>query len=199
MTFWDERFTGSEYRYGKQPNRFLVDAALRLPAGAKVITAGDGEGRNGVWLAQQGHRVLAVDMSAVGLDKARDLAAERGTEIETLQLDLARYRPEPASVDAVVLIYVHLAPDIRPIIHSHLIRALKPGGLLILECFHPLQLNHRSGGPRDPELLCDLATLATDFGDDLDLVIAWEGEIELDEGPGHQGIAHVVRVLGARK
>lgn len=199
MSFWDERFSGSQYRYGTQPNRFLTEAALRLPAAARVIAAGDGEGRNGVWLAQQGHRVLAVDGSAVGLEKARQLAAERGTQIETLQADLADYAPPPASVDAVVLIYVHLPPDIRPFVHRNLIRALKQGGLFILEAFHRQQLHHDSGGPRDPALLYDLATLAEDFGTDLELVTNWDGQVHLDEGPGHQGIGHVVRVLATRR
>lgn len=199
MSFWDERFSGSEYRYGTQPNRFLTEVAPRLPAGAKVIAAGDGEGRNGVWLAQQGHQVLAVDASAVGLEKARQLASDRGTEITTLQADLAEFAPEPASVNGVVLIYVHLPVSIRTSVHRKLIRALKPGGLFILEAFHSQQLHHDSGGPRDPGLLYELVTLAKDFDADLDLATAWEGEIELDEGPGHQGIGHVVRVLGIKR
>lgn len=199
MTLWDERFSTPDYRYGLNPNRFLVEAASRLPAAARVIAAGDGEGRNGVWLAQQGHRVLAVDASAVGLEKAQRLAARRGVTLETLQADLATFSPEPASADAVVLIYVHMPPAIRRAAHHSLMRALKPGGLLILEAFHPLQLGRGSGGPNDPALLYDIDTLTADFGRDIEVASGWEGEVELDEGPGHQGTGHVVRMLGVRR
>lgn len=198
MPSWDEEFAKPGYRYGTEPNGFLVEMAGRLPRGARVIAAGDGEGRNGVWLAAQGHHVLALDSSSVGLAKARALAEERGVAIDTAVVDLSTYAPEPASADAVVLIYVHMPPAIRRAAHRNLVRALKPGGLIILEAFHHDQLGRTSGGPKDASMLFDLALLAGDFGPDISAVLSFEGEIDLDEGRGHIGSGAVVRFVGVK-
>ncbi|CAI9408838.1 tRNA 5-carboxymethoxyuridine methyltransferase [Pleomorphomonas sp. T1.2MG-36] len=198
MPSWDEEFSKPGYRYGTEPNGFLVETAQRLPKGARIIAAGDGEGRNGVWLASQGHRVLALDASAVGLAKARALAEERGVSLETAVVDLSAYVPEAETADAVVLIYVHMPPAIRRAAHRNLIRALKPDGLIILEAFHRDQLGRSSGGPRDIALLFDLALLAEDFGPDVRAIHSFEGEVELDEGRGHVGRGAIVRFVGAK-
>ena len=96
MNFWDQNYAVPGYKYGTQPNAFLREQATRLPTGAEALVPGDGEGRNGVWLAQQGHRVRSVDGSAVGLQKAQALAAERGVMLATEQVDLAAWQPAPA-------------------------------------------------------------------------------------------------------
>ena len=198
MNFWDERFSEPGYKYGTTANAFLREQAHTLPAGARVLVPGDGEGRNGVWLAQQGHQVKAVDASRVGLDKARALAAERGVALGTELADLADWTPAPASVDAVVLVFVHLPPAIRAGAHRRLAAALRPGGRLILEAFHPRQLGRGSGGPKDVDMLCTLEMLRADFAGQLREELAWEGEVVLDEGPGHQGPAQIVRYVGVR-
>lgn len=198
MPSWDEEFSKPGYRYGTEPNSFLVEMAERLPKGSRVIAAGDGEGRNGVWLAAQGHRVLALDASSVGLAKARALAEERRVPIETAVVDLSTYVPETASADAVVLIYVHMPPAVRRAAHRNLTRALKPGGLIILEAFHRDQLGRSSGGPKDVAMLFELALLAEDFGPDVRAIHTFEGEVELDEGRGHIGRGAIVRFVGVR-
>lgn len=196
MTFWDQAFDSPHYKYGTEPNAFLREQAHRLPPAARVLVPGDGEGRNGVWLAAQGHDVLSVDASAVGLDKARELARQRGVALQTLQADLTAWTPEPASCDAVVLTYVHLPSQVRPTIHRRLARALRPGGWLLLEAFHPGQLAFASGGPRDVDMLYTLAALRNDFAGLLREELGAEVLVNLDEGPGHQGPAQVVRWLG---
>lgn len=110
MNFWDQFFSQPSYKYGTEPNAFLAAHAGRLPAGGRVLVPGDGEGRNGVWLAQQGFQVLSVDGSAVALGKARQLANERNVTLETEHADLADWTPAPSSADGVVLTYVHLPP-----------------------------------------------------------------------------------------
>jgi SAM-dependent methyltransferase len=195
MNFWDQNFSVAGFKYGTAPNAFLVEQAHRLKPGSDVLVPGDGEGRNGVWLAQQGHRVTAMDGSAVGLQKAQALATERGVVLQTEFGDLADWAPAPASFDAVVLTFVHLPPAIRAGAHQRLAAGLRPGGLLILEGFHPRQLQHSSGGPKDPAMLYTPAVLRADFAG-LGEVMSWDGEVVLDEGPGHQGAAHVVRWIG---
>lgn len=109
LNFSDQRFAKPGYKYGIEPDAFLMEQAARLTAPADVLAPGDGEGRNGVWLARQGHRVTAVDYSPVGLQKARDLGRPtRGVAVATVLADLADWTPAPASFDAVVLVYTHL-------------------------------------------------------------------------------------------
>ena len=196
--FWDQRFAEPGYKYGTQPNAWLQAEAHRLAPGSRVLVPGDGEGRNGVWLAQQGHQVQSVDSSSIGLAKARALATERGVAIDTLCADLADWAPPAASVDAVVLVFVHLRPALRATVHRRLAQAVVPGGWLLIEAFHPGQLGRSSGGPKELDMLFTTPLLRADFDGLLDEVFAWEGEVQLAEGPGHQGAGIVTRWLGRR-
>ena len=198
MNFWDQRFAEPGYKYGTEPNAFLSEQAKRLPVGSQVLVPGDGEGRNGVWLAQQGHVVTSVDNSAVGLQKARDLANSRGVMLATERVDLADWQVPAASFDAVVLIYTHLPGTFRQSAHRRLALGLKPGGWMMLEAFHPAQLAHSSGGPKDPDMLYTPEQLSADFDGLVMPELAWQGEVKLAEGPGHQGQAHVTRWVGVR-
>jgi SAM-dependent methyltransferase len=195
VPFWDERYSGEGFAYGTQPNRWLEGQAGVIRPGGRVLSLGEGEGRNAVWLAEQGFSVDAVDASAVGLEKAQELAARRGVRIRTQVDDLATYRPEPGAYDALVLVFVHLPPTIRSLVHAAGARALRPGGVLIIEAFTPLQLGRPSGGPRQADLLYEVATVRSDFPG-VDWLVLEEAEVELDEGPFHRGTAAVVRGVG---
>ena len=195
--FWDGRYAGAEYAYGTAPNVGLVALEPRLPRNASVLMPGDGEGRNGVWLAGRGHRVTVVDQSIEGLRKCAQLASRRGVAVDSVHADLAEYAPGADRFDALVLVFVHLPPAIRHQVHQRLLHALKPGGVLILEGFDRSHLGLPGGGPRDPEWLFDAAMLRADFAGCTDLSIELiDGE--LDEGPYHQGRARVLRVHGRR-
>lgn len=198
MNFWDQRFAEPGYKYGMEPNAFLREQATRLPPASRVLVPGDGEGRNGVWLAEQGHRVTSVDYSAVGLQKAQALAASRGVALTTELVDLADWAPAAGTLDAVVLVYTHLPSAIRQAAHRRLAQGLRAGGWMLLEAFHPEQLGHSSGGPKDVDMLYTPELLDTDFAGWLRCELSWHGEIRLSEGPGHQGQAHVTRWLGQR-
>jgi len=198
MSFWDQRFAEPGYKYGTAPNAFLQQHAQRLAPGSRVLLPGDGEGRNGVWLAQQGHQVTSADLSAVGLQKASALAAERGVALTTLQVDLADWCPEPDSFDAIVLIFTHLPEPMRAGAHRRLAQGLRSGGLLLQEAFHTDQLQHTSGGPKDHAMLYTPAMLEDDFAGLLQPELSWAGEVTLSEGPGHQGLACVTRWIGSK-
>ncbi len=197
MIKWDERFTGESFVFGTEPNRWLESQASRIAPGGRVLCLGEGEGRNAVWLAVQGFRVEAVDGSAVGLEKARRLAAARGVSIDTTVMDLAAFRPAPDPFDAVVLVYLHLPPGLRGAVHRGAEASLRPGGRVIVEGFTPAQLAFTSGGPKQPDMLYTADLLRGDFPG-----VSWdvleESRVELDEGPGHQGPAAVVRGAGRR-
>lgn len=197
MNFWDQQFAVEGYKYGTAPNAFLTEQAHRLAPHSKVLVPGDGEGRNGVWLAGQGHQVTALDASTVGLQKAKALALDRGVSVQLLQADLADWQAD-SLFDAVVLTYVHLPPGLRPHAHRRLAQALRPGGVLILEAFHPLQLGHPSGGPKQTDMLYTLDMLREDFSGLVEDAWAQECETALHEGPGHQGSAAVTRYVASR-
>lgn len=198
MNLWDQRFAEPGYKYGLEPNAFLREQATRLAPVSRVLVPGDGEGRNGVWLAEQGHSVMSVDYSTVGLQKAQALAASRGVALTTELVDLADWAPASSAFDGVVLVYTHLPSAIRQPAHRRLARGLRAGGWLLLEAFHPEQLAHSSGGPKDVDMLYAPALLDDDFAGLLRCELSWHGEVQLAEGPGHQGLAHVTRWLGQR-
>ena len=191
---WDERYQTPEYIFGEQPCQWLIMNQRRLPQSGKALALGDGEGRNGVYLAELGLEVTSVDLSEVGLSKACDLATKRGVTIQTVQADLEHYVLEAESQDLIVSIYCHLPDAIRKLVHERAEVALKPGGLFILEAFHHSQLKYQSGGPKTTDLLYDLDALLDDF-QTLQILEAFDGLCYLDEGARHSGIGHIVRLV----
>lgn len=192
--FWDSRFAEKGYAYGTEPNEFLVSQKHLLKPGLKALAVADGEGRNGVWLAQQGLDVLSVDQSVVGLAKARELAAQRKVSIRTEQTDLTTWKWPEDEFDVVVAIYIHFPPAVRARMHAAMYAALKPGGVLILEAFTPKQLEYKTGGPQDPAMLYTADMLRNDFGMGERLLLE-EVITGLNEGPYHRGQAAVVRLI----
>ncbi|NNE35967.1 MAG: class I SAM-dependent methyltransferase [Rhodothermales bacterium] len=193
---WDQRYSGDEYAYGIEPNQFLESVANRIPKG-KVLCVAEGEGRNAVYLASQGYDVAAVDFSSVGLEKSHRLASHFGVKISTHLSDLADYKFEGQSWEAIVSIFCHLQPDLRKLVHSRIVRALSPGGVLVLEAYTPQQLTYGTGGPPAVELLVTLEELRVDFSG-LEFVIGREVERQVVEGSYHLGPSAVVQIL-ARK
>ena len=168
-TIWDERFSGEHYVYGEKPNAFLVRHTPLLASGARALVPGDGEGRNGVWLARNGMEVLSVDSSAVGLGKAKQLAERHGVTIKSEVADLTSWAWPESIFDAVVAIFLHLPPQTCSDIHAAMLKALKPSGLIILQAFRPEQLGYASGGPKDVSWLT--AVRLTELGCSLKLLI----------------------------
>ncbi len=198
--FWDEKFDGPDYRYGKKPNAFVAEVLPELvEPEAKVLCVGDGEGRNGVWCARQGYETTSLEPSAVGTSKIKALAAEQGVELEVIQDRMPSDEIDEAAFDVVVLTYVHAPEPMRRQIHSACLRALRSGGVVVLEGFTPDQRRNdrTSGGPPKEELMFTAEILRDDFrGAHLELLS--EMTVELAEGDGHRGPADVVRMI-ARK
>jgi hypothetical protein len=78
--------------------------------------------------------------------------------------------------------------------HQKMLRALKPGGVLIMEVFTPEQLQYKTGGPPVKEMLYTAEMLRRDFGE-ADILLLQETLTDLQEGPGHRGTASVVRLV----
>lgn len=197
---WDERYSEPGYAFGDQPNNFLAEQAGALNQGNCLCIA-EGQGRNAVFLAERGLDVTAMDMSAVGLERARELAAARGVQIHTEVGDLADYDFGQERWDNIVSIFVHMVPAMRRDVHRRVAAALKPGGLVLLEAYTPgnLEIADRRGGPGAgmPERFMTLAGLEEDFAG-LDFLVAREVRREVNEGTYHQGESAVVQLL-ARK
>lgn len=196
MTIWNERYNSEGFLFGKEPNRFFKETIDKLCPG-KMLLPADGEGRNAVYAAKTGWEAYAFDASEVGKDKALDLAEQEDVSIDFEVSLIEDYVPEPNSFDAIALIYCHLHPSIRSAFFEKLVESLAPGGTLILEGFRKEQLGLTSGGPKDPEMLYSAEQLATDFAKLSKLTVTRE-TIWLDEGPGHQGEAKVVRLIGKK-
>lgn len=198
---WDERYRGADYVYGTAPNDFLAARiqALNgaLPAAGRVLCLGEGEGRNAVWLAEQGLDVTAVDASGVGLAKARRLAAERGVAIETIHTDLAVHPIAPDAWDMVVAIFCHLPPALRADVHRRSVAGLRSGGFLLLEAYTPRQLALGTGGPPTAALMMDADSLRAELMG-LEFLHLEELERDIQEGALHAGLGAVVQVLGRK-
>lgn len=194
---WNEKFSGEEYAYGTEPNDFLRSVADKIKPNGSVLSLCEGEGRNGVFLAEKGFEVLGVDGSIVGLEKANKLAETRGVKIETKVANLADYEIEPEKWDAIVLIFGHLPKELRRKVNAKIVKGLKKGGVFILEGYSPKQLQYNTGGPKDINMLYDLEEVKSEL-EGLDFEIAQEIEREIIEGPGHTGNGFVVQILGRK-
>jgi SAM-dependent methyltransferase len=194
--FWDQRYSPEEFAYGVEANAYLAAVLSSLPPG-RLLLPGEGEGRNAVFAARLKWDVLAVDFSETARRKALRLASESDVSVEYIVERLEEYLPPLEVFDAVGLIFVHLPPSFRSVVHRRCADALRPGGIVMLEAFTPEQLRFSSGGPRDPGLLYTSDALKDDFSD-LDIVSLQESTVVLREGKYHDGEAAVVRML-ARK
>ncbi|HSP64754.1 MAG TPA: methyltransferase domain-containing protein [Candidatus Deferrimicrobium sp.] len=158
---WDERYRGSELVWGAGPNRFLVEEVTDLTPGTALDVA-CGEGRNAIWLAEQGWRVVGVDFSQVGLEKARRLAAERGVTVEWQQGDLTTW-VTPNTFDLVIAMYLHVPADVRHPVFARMAASVAPGGTMLVVGHDVLNLSEGYGGPQNPEILYGPAEVVGDL------------------------------------
>lgn len=198
--FWDERYRAEPDLYGAAPNAFLEEMRPRLPATGNALVPGDGQGRNGLWLAREGFSVVSIDQSAEATATARLAAEAEGLPLEARTGDLLDVAMEAGAYDVVALVYVHMVPEVRAAVHARCAAALRPGGHLVYEAFAPAQIDYRerygSGGPGRADVLPGFEILAADFAA-LEPLLMEEREVVLAEGRGHAGPAMVMRGLFA--
>ena len=193
---WDERYSTENYAYGTKANDFLVSMIDRLPTG-KILCLAEGEGRNAVWLAEQGNEVTAVDASQVGLQKANRLAEARGVKITTVHADLADYDIGKQQWDAIISIFCHLPAALRQELHRRCIAGLRDDGMILLEAYTPLQLEYNTGGPPVAEMMMDAASVRSEL-DGLEFLHLQECVRDIHEGEFHSGTGAVVQLLAKR-
>jgi ubiquinone/menaquinone biosynthesis C-methylase UbiE len=195
---WEARYAKPDYEFGKAPNEFLAGCKALLPKSGRALSVADGEGRNGVWLAEQRLDVTAIDFSPTAQKKARALAAERNVSVNFVQTDVHAWTYPEAAFDVVVEIFTQFStPAERAVKWAGMRRALKAGGLLILQGYTPKQLDYATGGPKQLEQLYTRTLLLEAFGDFRDLKIT-EEERELREGAAHAGMSAVIGLTGRK-
>ena len=194
--FWNEKFANTEYAYGTEPNDFLVSAVTKLKRCATLSLA-EGEGRNAVWLAQQGFTVSAIEQSEKGVGKTLRLALQRGVIVMAERGELETFHIHPNSWDLVVSIFAHTPQELRRKLHRQVVAGLKPGGVFVLEAYTPAQIANNTGGPKDASLMPTAELLRSELAG---LVFDRIEEVERDvvEGSLHTGTAHVVQVVAHR-
>ncbi len=196
--FWNARYATEAYIFGTAPNAFLASQAALIRPGMRALAVADGEGRNGVWLAEQGASVHAVDVSPAALEKARKLAAARGVALETELADVLDWQWPEAAYDLVAAIFIQFAPPPeRERIIAGIRRTLRPGGVLILQGYTPKQLEYGTGGPPSAANMYTSALLREWFGD-WDILHLAEHESFISEGTHHHGMSALVDLV-ARK
>jgi trans-aconitate methyltransferase len=193
--FWDQRYASDASLFGDEPNDFLVSAWQHVPRGVgPVLCIGDGQGRNGVFLAQQGFDVVSIDLSPVGMRAAAALAEQRGVPLTTVAADLADWTP-PTGCAAVVSIFCHLPSDVRARAYPKLLAALAPGGVWVMESYTPDQIGRGTGGPQSADMMHDIVTIERELAT-LETVHLQEVVRDVIEGPAHSGEAAVVQYVG---
>lgn len=206
FNLWNERYAGDEYHFGTRPNEFLESQRHFLQAGMSCLAVADGEGRNGVWLAQQGLQVVSVDASEVALAKAKKLANERAVSVRFELADLLRWESpalcgsaqENVQYDVVVAIFIQFtSPQQRAEMFKNIKGVLKPGGLLLLQGYTPQQLEYGTGGPSQVENLYTEVLLRALFAE-MEILHLAEHHSCISEGVGHQGMSALIDLV-ARK
>jgi len=194
--FWNEKYANTDYAYGTEPNEFLASAVAKLKR-SETLSLAEGEGRNAVWLAQQGFTVSSIEQSEKGVAKTLRLALQRGVIVMAERGELETFNIQPNSWDLVVSIYAHTPQELRRKLHRQVVAGLKPGGVFILEAYTPAQIPNNTGGPKDASLMPTAELLRSELHG---LVFDHLEEIERDvvEGSLHTGTADVVQLVAHR-
>lgn len=198
--FWSDRYraAGEAYLFGTAPNRYLTAQAGLLAPGMRALSVADGEGRNAVWLAEQGLDVTATELSPVAIEKAEALAASRGVKVDFALADALNWIYPDEAFDLVVAVFIQFAaPDERAALFGRLQRTLRPGGRIVLQGYTPKQLEYRTGGPSAVDNLYTAALLRETFAS-LEIERLDEYEDVLDEGSAHCGRSALIGMV-ARK
>jgi len=194
--FWNEKFSTDEYIYGIEPNKFFKEQIDGLKPG-RLLLLGEGEGRNSVYAAIKGWEVDAVDFSQIAKKKALKLSKNNNVKINYAISNLADFIPSENCYDAIGLVFIHLKPESRIVVHKRIINALKKNGHIILETFGKEQLGKDSGGPQSKEMLYSKEELENDFGE-LRIHLLKKETVLLNEGDKHKGDASVIKFVAEK-
>lgn len=196
---WNSRFEGADYLFGTEPNDYLRQHAVRWERGSRVLCVADGEGRNSVALANRGLQVDAFDISSVGVGKAQKLAEAAGVHIDYSVSDCDTWLWPADTYDGIAAIFVQFAdPAMRERLFANMIRALKRGGLLVLQGYTPKQLDYKTGGPGELSHLYTSPMLREAFSS-MEIIELREYEAALNEGARHRGTSALIGLVARKR
>jgi SAM-dependent methyltransferase len=196
---WEARFSVGEYLFGERPNAYLASKAALLRKNSRALSIADGEGRNSVWLAEQGLRVDAFDFSPTAVSKAERLAAKRGVRVGFNVCETFAWNWAPSAYDLVAAIFIQFAsPAEREKLFPLILRTLKPGGLLILQGYRVEQLKYGTGGPPEADHLYTEAMIREALAE-MEIIELRSYDAPVDEGKGHAGMSALMGVLARKR
>ncbi|MDP3404253.1 MAG: class I SAM-dependent methyltransferase [Brevundimonas sp.] len=196
--FWNGRYDRPDYLFGEAPNAFLVSQSARLMPGLGALAIADGEGRNGVWLAERGLSVTTTDIAPRAVEKALALAARRGVSLDAQVTDLEHWDWPEAAFDVIVAIFIQFAPPAaRDRLFARMKAAVRPGGLILMQGYRPEQIAYGTGGPRQVENLYTEALLRHAFAG-YDILHLELHDSDVSEGDGHAGRSALIDLVARR-
>ncbi len=196
---WEERYATPDYLFGKEPAIFITEKAEYLKSGQSALVVADGEGRNSVFMAEQGLVVTAMDGATNAVEKAKALAQERGVTVDFQVADIMTWDWDAVQYDLVVAIFIQFSgPDARAEVFEGLKRSLKPGGVLLLHGYTPEQIDLGTGGPPFVENMYTEELLRQSFAD-LDILELNAYHREVQEGRGHSGMSALIDLVARKK
>ena len=196
---WEARFSVGEYLFGERPNAYLASKAGLFVKGSRALSIADGEGRNSIWLAEQGLRVDAFDFSPTAVAKAKRLALSRGVRVGFNVCETFAWNWGPSSYDLVAAIFIQFAsPAVREKLFPLIKQTLKPGGLLILQGYRPEQLQYGTGGPPEADHLYTEAMIRVALKG-MDILELRCYDEQVDEGKGHAGMSALMGVVARKR
>lgn len=174
---WNRRYATPEFIWGREACSVLVAEASALAPG-RALDLAAGEGRNSIWLAEQGWQVDAVDFAAAAIEKGQQWAQARqvARRIRFEAADLRHYGMARGRYDLVLICYLQIPwRELQPVL-VRAAGAVAPGGTLLLVGHDRSNLLQGHGGPKDPAVLYTSAEVAAAVGDSLRIVKA--GRVE---------------------
>lgn len=197
MNHWNDRFSNENYMYGTEPNVFLAEMQKKLQLNGNALAIAEGEGRNAVFLAQQGMNVTTWDYAESGLQKTKKLAALKGITVNTKLVDLNDAEWESNQWDEIVCVFGHFPTDLRKKTLQGVKGAVKPGGYYVTEVYSHCQIPYKSGGPKELDFLYRPEEFIETFSD-WRIVHFFMGEVIRHEGELHNGLSHVIQFVGQK-
>jgi SAM-dependent methyltransferase len=195
---WNARFARDDYLFGEEPNAFLRKHAHWIKPAGSVLCVADGEGRNSVWLAEQGHQVTSFDFAPNALAKAKRLAQSRHVSVDQQLGDAYSWPWSVRPYDALVAVFIQfLPPHRRDDAFAGMMSAIKPGGVFLLEGYRPEQVDYRTGGPPKREHMYTREWLERTFSGWKMLVLD-DYDAEIHEGHAHDGMSALIDLVAKK-
>ncbi len=180
---WNDKYAEKELIWSAEPNQFLPPVVEDLEPGRSLDLA-CGEGRNTLWLAENGWDALGIDFSEVAVEKARRIAAKRGVDAHFEVGDVTQPQVDGHSMDLVIIFYLQLPPEQQAKVLRNAAAAVAPGGLFLLVAHDLSNIEHGYGGPQNPaNLPTPESTVAALEGLTVDRAEVVERVVDTPEGP----------------